>query len=232
MKITPKMPEYHFTASATVRDVIIGMSDGLTVPFALAAGLSGAVTQTDIIVIAGLAEIAAGCISMGLGGYMAATSDAEHYHIEEQREYDEVKAIPDQEKQEVREIFESYGMRDVHIEPILKHFEGDHKMWVEFMMRNELNLEKPDDARARKSGLTIAVSYLVSGFIPLSPYMFIHAPHEALAVSASVTLLALVVFGYIKARLIGNNPWRSAGQTVLIGGLAAAAAYLLAKAIS
>jgi VIT1/CCC1 family predicted Fe2+/Mn2+ transporter len=224
--------EPHFTSSDTVRDVIIGMSDGLTVPFALAAGLSGAVSQTDIIVIAGLAEIAAGCISMGLGGFLAAQNDSEHYYSEQKREYKEVEVVPEMEEKEVVDIFKTYGLNDAHIAPIMADFKKNPDNWVAFMMQNELHLEKPDKARAKKSGATIALSYLFSGFIPLSSYIFIKNSHEALFISAVVTLLALVIFGYVKAKLIGNNPWKSALQTVLIGGVAAGAAYLLAKWIS
>ena len=224
--------EKHFTASGTVRDIIIGMSDGLTVPFALAAGLSGAISNTNIVVIAGFAEIAAGCISMGLGGYLAAQNDAEHYYSERRKEYNEVKVIPDQEKKEIFDIFKTYGLEEKQIVPIVKNFEENHEKWVEFMMKNELNLDKPDKARARNSGITIALSYLFSGFIPLAPYIFLKTPGTALFFSITVTLIALIIFGYVKAKLIGSNPWRGAWRTVLIGGVAATAAYLIAKAIS
>ncbi len=227
-----KKIEPHFTASDMVRDIIIGMSDGLTVPFALAAGLSGAVSTTTLIVIAGLSEIAAGSISMGLGGYLAGQNDAEHYESEERKEYHEVVAIPEQEKKEVADIFKTYGLDEHAIAPVLKVFEKDPKKWVDFMMRNELNLDRPDRNRARNSGLTIALSYLVAGFIPLSSYIFVHDSRVALLVSVVVTLLALLVFGYIKAKLIGNNPWRSAWRTALIGSVAAGAAYLIAKLIA
>ena len=221
--------EKHFTASDTVRDIIIGMSDGLTVPFALAAGLSSASSSTAIIVIAGLSEIAAGCISMGLGGYLAAVNDKEHYYSEQRKEYNEVKFVPEKERQEVGEIFKGYGLSEEEIKPILDKFESNPDKWVEFMMYNELGLDKPDENRARKSGITIALSYLVSGFIPLSPYIFIHSSKEALIVSAIVTGITLIIFGYTKAKLIGNNPWRSAMFTILVGGIAASAAYILAR---
>ena len=223
--------EPHFTASDTVRDVIIGMSDGLTVPFALAAGLSGAVSNSTLIVIAGLAEIAAGCISMGLGGFLAAQNDFEHYYSEEKKEYTEVRHIPEQEKKEVEDIFKTYGLSEKQITPILGVFEKNHKQWVDFMMRNELNLDKPDKKRARNSGLTIALSYLVSGFIPLSSYIFIHNSRVALFSSIAITLTALLIFGFTKAKLIGTNPWRGALNTILIGGIAAGAAYTIAKLI-
>jgi VIT1/CCC1 family predicted Fe2+/Mn2+ transporter len=232
MKQEGKHPHTHFTASNTVRDVIIGMSDGLTVPFALAAGLSGVVSTTNIIVIAGFAEIAAGCISMGLGGYLAAQSDAEYYDSERKKEDNEIKNNPQYEKQEVVDVFKSYGFNEQEISPVLKNFENNTDNWVDFMMHNELHLDKPSNARARNSGLTIASSYFIAGLIPLSPYIFIPEPATALAVSAAVTLLALIIFGYAKARLISNNPWPSAWRTVLTGAVAAAAAYLIARAIS
>lgn len=224
--------EPHFTASNTVRDIIIGMSDGLTVPFALAAGLSGAVSQTNIIVIGGLAEIAAGCISMGLGGFLAAQSDSEHYYSEQKKEYHEVDVVPEREAQEVIDIFKSYGLNENQTAPIIEEFKKNPDNWVEFMMQNELHLDKPDKARAKKSGVTIALSYLFAGFIPLSPYFFMKNSHEALLISVIATLTALLIFGYIKAKLIDNNPWKSALQTVSIGGVAALAAYLLARWIA
>ena len=230
--MTQQHSEKHFTASNIVRDIIIGMSDGLTVPFALAAGLSGAVSHTAIILIAGFSEIGAGCISMGLGGYLAAQNDSEHYYSEERREYDEVKKIPHMEKQEVVDIFKTYGLTEAQVQPVIKNFVNNPDKWVEFMMRNELNLDKPDKTRARNSGLTIALAYLIAGFIPLSPYIFIQSTQTALMVSGAVTIVALMVFGYIKAKLIGNNPWQSAWRTVLIGGVAAGVAYLIAKIIA
>jgi len=232
MKEKTHLLKKHFTASDTVRDIIIGMSDGLTVPFAMAAGLSGAVSQTNIIVIAGCAEIAAGCISMGLGGYLAAQSDAEHYYSEQTKEYEEVKYIPQKEQEEVTDILKTYGLNQLQIEPIMEYFKKNKDKWVEFMMHNELNLNEPDKARGRNSGLTIALAYLFSGFIPLTPYIFIKVSSEALVVSALVTLAALMIFGYGKAKLMGNNPWQSAARTVLIGSVAAAVAYFIAKLIA
>ena len=222
----------HFTSGGVVRDIIIGMSDGLTVPFALAAGLSGAVSQTGIIVVAGFAEIVAGCISMGLGGYLAAQHDAEHYYSEQKKELSHVKATPKQEEQEVVDIFKGYGLSGKEIDPIVANLKSNPGKWVDFMMRNELNLDKPDETRARNSGLTIALSYLVAGLIPLAPYIFINVPDEALTISVIVTLITLAIFGYGKAKLINNNPWQSALRTVLIGGVAAAAAYIIAKVIA
>lgn len=231
MPQTPHV-ERHFTAGETVRDIVIGMSDGLTVPFALAAGLSGAVSSTTIIITAGLAEIAAGSIAMGLGGYLAARSDAEHYSSERLREQQEIKEKTEAEKAEVMEVFTSYGLTEVESTPIVEALSKRPKAWVDFMMRFELGLEEPDPKRALTSALTIAASYIVGGLIPLSPYFFFTPATNALYISVVATLLALLVFGYVKGRFTGTRPFRSALQTALIGGLAAAAAFLIARLIS
>ncbi len=230
----PQSPhiERHFTAGEVVRDVVIGMSDGLTVPFALAAGLSGAVDNSHIVVVAGLAEIAAGSIAMGLGGYLAAKSEAEHYQSERLREEREVQEIPDEEAREVQKVFADYGLSQEDSVPVVQALTRKPKQWVDFMMRFELGLEEPDPKRAVQSALTIAVSYVAGGFIPLSPYMALHSARMALGWSVVVTLIALGVFGYVKGRFTGSRPGRSAMQTVVIGGLAAGAAFLLAKLIS
>ncbi len=228
MPATPHVEE-HFTASATIRDIVIGMSDGLTVPFALAAGLSGAVNATAIVVTAGLAEIAAGSIAMGLGGYLAAQTDAEHYATERLREERETDEVPEKEAEEVRDVFREYGLGEEQIAPVVSAMRQDKARWVDFMMRFELGLERPDPRRARTSAATIAASYIAGGMIPLSPYILISTISTALPVSIGVTLLALFVFGFIKARFTGINPWRGGTQTVLIGGLAAAAAFGIAR---
>jgi VIT1/CCC1 family predicted Fe2+/Mn2+ transporter len=234
----PQTPhtERHFTAGETVRDIVIGMSDGLTVPFALAAGLTGLAT-TGIIVTAGLAEIAAGSIAMGLGGYLAAKSDAEHYAKEREREKLEVKEIPEEEMREVAEVFHSYGLTAAESDPIVAALAKHPQKWVDFMMRFELGLEKPDPKRALVSALTIAASYMAGGLIPLAPYIasnFIKQANitTALFNSVGLTLLALLVFGFIKGHYTGTRPVRSALQTALIGSLAAGAAFLIARAIS
>jgi VIT1/CCC1 family predicted Fe2+/Mn2+ transporter len=224
--------ERHFTAGETVRDVVIGMSDGLTVPFALAAGLSGAVSATRIVVTAGLAEVAAGSIAMGLGGYLAARSDAEHFASERIREEREVIDLPDVEAAEVAEVFASYGLSAQESAPVVQALRARPKAWVDFMMRFELGLEEPDPKRALTSALTIAGAYIVGGLIPLSPYILLPSAHSALAVSVLVTLIALIVFGYVKGRFTGAQPVRSAAQTAVIGGLAAAAAFVIARAIA
>ena len=231
MPQTPHV-ERHFTSSEMVRDIVIGMSDGLTVPFALAAGLSGAVSQGGIIVTAGLAEIAAGSIAMGLGGYLAAKSDAEHYRTEERREQQEIKEIPREEMKEVADIFREYGLDEEHIKPVVEAMTQRPKQWVDFMMRFELGLERPDPGRARTSAATIAGAYVFGGLIPLAPYMLIRSAHTALIVSVIVTLIALTVFGLIKGRFTGAKPMKSALQTAITGGLAATAAFLIAKAIT
>jgi VIT1/CCC1 family predicted Fe2+/Mn2+ transporter len=223
--------EKHFTASETVRDIVIGMSDGLTVPFALAAGLSGAVEMTAIIITAGLAEVAAGAIAMGLGGYLAARTDAEHFASERAREERETKDMPEIEAAEVADVLRSYGLNDDTVVAVVNAIRADKKRWVDFMMRFELGLEEPDPKRARRSALTIALSYIAGGLVPLAPYFFIRSVHHALIGSVIVTLLALLVFGYVKGRFTTDRPFRSAWQTAIVGGLAATAAFVIAKLI-
>jgi vacuolar iron transporter family protein len=224
--------ERHFAGTEVIRDIVIGMADGLTVPFALAAGLSGAVDSTGIIVTAGLAEVAAGSIAMGLGGYLAARSDAEHYASERKREQTEIVEVPDVELAEVGQVFQSYGLTDAEIAPILRSFSNRPEAWIDFMMRFELGLEEPNPKRALTSALTIAGSYIVGGFIPLGPYFVFASTQPALLSSILVTLAALLIFGYIKGRFTGLKPVRSALQTALIGGLAAAAAFGIARVFS
>jgi vacuolar iron transporter family protein len=230
----PTIPhvETHFGSSATVRDVVIGMADGLTVPFALAAGLTGAVDASRLIVIAGLAEIAAGSIAMGLGGYLAARGDAEHYASERAREEMEIVERADDERHEVLEILGSYGLAREQSASILAAFEAKPKVWVDWMMRFELGLEEPDPKRALYSAATIAASYIAGGLIPLGPYILIPHALAALQYSVAATILALAVFGYVKGRFTGAPPMLSAARTTVIGGLAAAAAYGIAKLIS
>ena len=230
MPSTPHV-ESHFEASAAVRDVVIGMSDGLTVPFALAAGLSGTVASTTIVVVAGLAEIAAGSIAMGLGGYLAARTDRDHYESEREREIHETVELPEKETEEVADVFRNYGMTETEIAPVLRAITSDQKRWVDFMMRFELGFEEPDPKRARNSAVTIAASYVAGGLVPLAPYMILASLDRALEVSVAVTLVALFIFGYVKGRFTGISPWRGGLQTVVIGGLASAAAYTLARII-
>jgi len=225
--------EQHFEASATVRDVVIGMSDGLTVPFALAAGLTGTMAATSkLVVIAGLAEIAAGSIAMGLGGYLAARTDRDHYESERQREIRETVELPEKETEEVADVFRGYGMSEADLQPVVKAICADQKRWVDFMMRFELGFEEPDPLRARNSAITIALAYILGGMVPLSSYMMVDNLHVALRISVAVTLVALFVFGYVKGRLTGLTPIRGGIQTVVIGGLASAAAFGLARLIS
>ena len=224
--------ENHFTSSETVRDIVIGMSDGLTVPFALAAGLTGAVAATSIVVTAGFAEIAAGSIAMGLGGYLAAKTDLQHYNSERQREIDETIKLPHVEIEEVEEIFQDYGLSDEQIKPISSALCKNQDKWVDFMMKFELGLEAPDPKRALKSASTIAFSYIFGGLIPLTPYIFFKDIMTSLYVSVIVTLAALFIFGFVKGKFTGINPWRGGFQTIFIGGLAATAAFLIARLIS
>jgi len=230
----PQTPhvEKHFTSSDRIRDIVIGMSDGLTVPFALAAGLTGAVASTQVIVTAGLAEIAAGSIAMGLGGYLAARSDAEHYASERQREHSEVRDKPEVEAAEVAEVFEAYGLTREESAPVVEALVRRPDAWIDFMMRFELGLEKPDPRRALVSALTIAFAYVVGGMIPLTPYIVMALPGPALLASVLATITALFVFGYGKGRFTGTIPVKSALQTTLIGGVAAGAAFLIARLVS
>ena len=231
MPLTPHV-EQHFTASAIVRDIVIGMSDGLTVPFALAAGVSGVIDSTALVVTAGLAEIAAGSIAMGLGGYLAGKSDLEHYIRERAREELEIAQMPEVEAAEVMELLQSHGLTAEESAPLVEALRKRPEAWRDFMLRFELGLEKPDPRRAVRSGAVIAAAYVVGGLIPLGPYMLHSSAQGALPWSIAVTGVALAVFGWIKGRFTGARPARSALQTVLIGGLAAAAAFLIARAIA
>lgn len=231
MPLTPHI-EKHFMATEVVRDIVIGMSDGLTVPFALAAGLTGAISASGIVVTAGLAEIAAGSIAMGLGGYLAARSDAEHYASERGREQHEIETVPEVEAKEVAEIFQTYGLTAEESASVVAALKRRPEDWLNFMMRFELGLEKPESKRALQSALTIAGAYVAGGFIPLAPYMLVAQATSALKISVLVTLAALALFGFIKGKFTGVLPWKSALQTMLIGGLAATAAFLIARAIS
>lgn len=227
MPATPHI-EKHFTASESVRDVVIGMADGLTVPFALAAGLSAAVVSTDVIVTAGLAEVVAGAIAMGLGGFLAARTDAEHYAAEEMREHAEIEHLREREIAEVAAIFRDYGLQGDTLTSVVNAIAADRKRWVDFMMRFELGLERPDPKRAPISAATIGGSYIVGGLIPLIPYMLAHDITTALRISVVSTGVALVAFGAIKGHFTGVNKIKSALQTLLVGGLAAGAAFWLA----
>ena len=221
--------EKHLRSSDFLTDVVIGMSDGLTVPFALAAGLSGAVSNTSIIVIAGIAEIAAGSIAMGLGGYLAGKTETDHYRAELKREHEEVEAVPETEKQEVKEFFANIGLSEEMQEKAAEEIARDKKVWVDFMMKYELGLDKPDPRRATKSALNIGISYAIGGLVPLSPYFFTDVPADALKISAVITLVCLFVFGFFKSRITGVNPWWGALRVMFIGALAASAAFGVAR---
>ncbi len=221
--------EEHLQSSDLLRDIVIGMSDGLTVPFALAAGLSGAVVSSGIVIIAGIAEIAAGSIAMGLGGYLAGKTKQDHYNSELKREYDEVERVPEMEKQEVRDFFKEIGLSKEIQHKAAEEIAKDKKQWVDFMMKYELGLDEPDPKRAAKSALNIGLSYIVGGIIPLSPYFFINNSTQALKISVIATLICLFVFGYFKSKMTGVNAFRGAVKVTLIGAVAAAAAFGIAK---
>jgi len=224
--------EHHFMASDLIRDIVIGMSDGLTVPFALAAGLSGSISNASLVVVAGVAEIAAGSIAMGLGGYLAARTDEEHYASELERERREIVELPDREKEEVAEILREWNLPESAIDEAVTAMSKDPEKWVDFMMKYELGLEKPEPKRALTSSATIGISYIVGGLIPLFPYMIIPNANSALLLSVILTLIALFIFGFIKGRFTGSKPFTGAFQTTLVGGIAAGIAFLIARLIS
>jgi vacuolar iron transporter family protein len=221
--------EQHFSPGDSVRDVVLGMSDGLTVPFALAAGITGAIGASHVVVTAGVAEIAAGGIAMGLGGYLAARSDADHYASEHQRELLETDALPEEERREIEGIFTSYGITGNELKSLADHITADKARWVDFMMKFELGLDRPDPRTAPASAARIGGSYVVGGFIPLMPYFLTHDAHVALFWSTGLTLLALLAFGAVKGAFTGAPVLRSSLQTALIGGLAAAVAFAFAR---
>ncbi len=225
--------EQHMRGSEVLTDIVIGMSDGLTVPFALAAGLSGAVGKDhlNLIWIAGLAEIAAGSIAMGLGGYLAGKTEMDHYHSELRREYDEVDRVPDREREEVKEFFSNLGLSTDVQEKAVDEMTRDKDKWVDFMMKYELGLDKPDPERARKSAFNIGLSYIVGGFVPLSPYFFVTDGLNGLKISAAITLFCLFIFGYFKSKLTGVHPLAGALRVMVIGALAAGCAFAVAKLI-
>ncbi|MBZ5858315.1 VIT1/CCC1 transporter family protein [Flavihumibacter profundi] len=224
--------ENHLKSSEFITDIVIGMSDGLTVPFALAAGLSGAVSSNKIVITAGIAEIVAGCIAMGLGGYLAGRTELEHYQSELKREYDEVERVPEREMQEVKDVFADYGISTEGQNLIALELAKDKTKWVNFMMKFELGLEEPNANRARNSALTIGVAYFIGGLLPLSAYFFTPSPKEGLIVSAIITTICLFVFGYFKSKVTGQPPLNGALKVTLIGLIAAAAAFGIAKLVS
>ncbi|HRH49899.1 MAG TPA: VIT1/CCC1 transporter family protein [Panacibacter sp.] len=223
--------EDHLQSSDLLTDIVIGMSDGLTVPFALAAGLSGAVDSTSIIIVAGIAEIAAGSIAMGLGGFLAGKTEQDHYNSELKKEYWEVDHLPEKEKDEVREFFETLGLSKEVQDKAVTELTKDKDRWVEFMMKYELGLDKPDPKRAGRSAFNIGFSYIVGGLVPLSPYFFVSDSVEALKISVVITLICLFIFGFFKSKLTGVNPVTGGLKVMLIGAMAAAAAFGIAKLI-
>jgi VIT1/CCC1 family predicted Fe2+/Mn2+ transporter len=232
MSATVHHHERHFLGSEIVRDVVIGMSDGLTVPFALAAGLAGTIVANRLVVVAGVAEIVAGAIAMGLGGYLAARTEHAHYHAEMRRERREIDELPNEEIREVAEFLETQGLEPADARTVVLSLTKDPEKWVRFMMRFELGLEEPDPRRANRSALTIGLSYILGGLIPLTPYMLLAGKQAALATSLACTLAALFAFGAVKGRLTGAKPAVAGLQTTVIGGLAAGAAFFIARLVS
>lgn len=224
--------EKHFTSSDLIKDIVIGMSDGLTVPFALAAGLSGAVASNSIVITAGLAEVVAGSIAMGLGGYLAGRTDVDHYQSEYKREFMEVETLPEVEKQEVREVFNAYGISPKLQDELAAELSQDKTKWVDFMMRFELGMEKPDANRASRSAFNIGFSYVVGGIVPLIGYFITSTPAQGLMISSIMTVVFLLVFGFVKTKLTGDKPFYGALKTAFIGILAAGAAFMIARLIS
>lgn len=223
--------EEHVKSSEFIKDIVIGMSDGLTVPFALAAGLSGAVDSTALVITAGIAEIAAGSIAMGLGGYLAGRAEIDHYDSEQRREFYEVENLREKEVAETKEIFMHMGLTETTVNAAVEELSKDKEKWVKFMMKYELDLEQPDPKRARNSALTIGAAYIVGGIIPLSPYFFTQHPKDGLLYSAIVTLISLFIFGYFKSKLTGQPLFKGALKVMAIGAIAAAAAFGIAKLI-
>jgi VIT1/CCC1 family predicted Fe2+/Mn2+ transporter len=224
-------PEHHSTSSAMLQDIVIGLSDGLTVPFALAAGLSGAVASSGLVITAGLAEIVAGSIAMGLGGYLAGRTEVEHYEAEQARERREVREVPDIERAEVNELLAEMGLSEATRGQAVAELTADPEQWVKFMMKYELGLEKPDPKQAPKSAATISSAYAVGGLIPLSAYFFTATPAEGLGWSAGITLVCLLVFGFFKSRLTGQPAVAGALRMAAVGALAAAAAFGVARLV-
>jgi len=220
--------EAHLKQPGFLRDIVIGLSDGITVPFALTAGISGAVSNNHIIITAGIAEICAGAISMGLGGYLSGKTEEDHYFHELNREYSEIKSVPEVEKQEVRDALAQYGLSKEVQDKAAEELSKDDKQWVQFMMHNELRLEEPEKGRGAKSARNIALSYIVGGTIPLLGYVFTANPAHGLRDSSIFTILCLVLFGYYKSKLTGQNPFTGALKTTGIGVLAAASAFWIA----
>ncbi len=229
--LTHSHTEHHLTSSLVLRDIVIGMSDGLTVPFALAAGLSGAVQNTGLIIIAGLAEIAAGSIAMGLGGYLAGKTEVDYYNSELKREYEEIEKVPQVEKQEVKDFFAGLGLSAETQEQAVAEVIKDKDRWADFMMKYELGLDKPDPKRARKSAFNIGMSYVVGGLIPLSPYFFVSSGIDGLKISTIITLICLFIFGYFKSKVTGVNAIAGALRVTIIGALAAGCAFGIARLI-
>jgi len=226
------MAELHNKNTTLVKDIIIGMSDGLTVPFALTAGLSGVLNTNHLIIVSGLAEITAGCISMGLGGFLAGQSEVEHYNAELKREYSEIESVPLTELKEVENIFTKMGVSEPLSKQVALQVSKNKDNWSDLMMKLELNMEQPAKNHAAISASTIAISYLVGGSIPLFPYIISSDSKMGFKISCIVTIMALIIFGYFKSKMTGQPLIKGTIKVAVTGLVAAAAAFLLAKAVS
>lgn len=224
--------EKHFKGSAALRDIVIGMSDGLTVPFALAAGLSGASIVNSIIVTAGIAELVAGAIAMGLGGYLAGRSEVEHYESELRRESSEINLIPKAEKQEIRDILTRFGISPDTQAQFVAEIARSKENWLQFMMEFELGLQKPESTKVKWGALRIGLSYALGGLVPLSAYLLTSNPKQGLLVSTSLTILALGVFGYLKSQFLDQPKIKGALRMVVVGALAAGVSFFVARLVS
>lgn len=212
-----------------LRDIIIGTSDGLTIPFALAAGLSKVVESNNVIVAAGIIAVAAGSIAMGIGGVSAAHSTRKEFHHDLKKKYETLEEMDHDEKQEVKNFFNQLGLSESLQEHATEELSKDKKNWEEFIKKYEPSLIQPEKGKATRSGINIALSYIIGGFIPLLPYLFIANTSNAFNISVAVTLICLFVSGWMKSRFTGERSFSAAFRMMLTGATAAAAAYIVAR---
>jgi vacuolar iron transporter family protein len=227
-----KHGEVHFQGSAALRDIVIGMSDGLTVPFALAAGLSGASIANPVIITAGIAELVAGAVSMGLGGYLAGKADVEHYASELKRETQEIEEIPQEEKLEIKGILHKFGISPATQDQFVGELARNKNHWLQFMMEFELGLQKPLESQVKWGAVRIGAAYGIGGLVPLSAYFFTRSPHDGLILSAVLTVVALSIFGYVKSRLLDQPRTQGALRMIVVGAIAATISFFVARLVS
>ena len=225
----PPHEETHVVQVEPVRDLVVGVAEGLTVPFALTAALAAGAAAPPVILGAGLAATAAGAVASGLGGYLAARREAEHYAAERRREEEETRLYPDRERWEVAAVLHRYGVRGAVLNQAVEAVASDRRKWVDFMMRFELDLAEPDPNRAARAAVATFAAQLAGGLIPLLPYLVFASPRPALLVSCGITALALLAFGWLKARATGLSPLRGALQSLALGTAAAFLAWLAAR---